>query len=83
MNYFLYKLIPPRPTLAADMTGTEQAMIAEHVAYWTPPAGSGVGGGIRPGRRPGHVARAGMGAHGEAGNPVWLGVPAVVRYGVR
>jgi uncharacterized protein YciI len=35
MNYFLYKLIPPRTTFAADMTGTEQAVMAEHAAYWT------------------------------------------------
>jgi uncharacterized protein len=35
MTCFLYKLIPPRPTFAADMTGTEQAVMAEHAAYWT------------------------------------------------
>jgi hypothetical protein len=31
MNYFLYRLIPPRPTFAADMTGTEQAVMAEYI----------------------------------------------------
>ena len=35
MNYFLYKLIPPRPTFAADMTESERAVMTEHVAYWT------------------------------------------------
>jgi uncharacterized protein YciI len=33
-NYFLYKLIPPRPTFAADMTQAEAAIMARHVAYW-------------------------------------------------
>jgi uncharacterized protein len=35
VNYYLYKLIPPRPTFAADMTATEAAVMAEHAAYWT------------------------------------------------
>jgi uncharacterized protein YciI len=35
MNYYLYKLIPPRPSFAADMTAGEQAIMADHVAYWT------------------------------------------------
>jgi hypothetical protein len=29
MNYFLSKLTPPRSTFAADMTGTEQAVMAD------------------------------------------------------
>ena len=29
MNYFLSKLTPPGPTFAADMTGTEQAVMAD------------------------------------------------------
>jgi uncharacterized protein YciI len=33
-GYFLYKLIPPRPTFAADMTDAEAAVMAEHVLYW-------------------------------------------------
>ena len=35
MSYFVYKLIPPRPTFAADMTGAEMAIMGEHAAYWT------------------------------------------------
>jgi hypothetical protein len=31
----MYKVIPPRPTFAADMTETESAIISKHVAYWT------------------------------------------------
>lgn len=34
MNYFLYKLIPPRPTFAKDMTLEEKTLMDEHVAYW-------------------------------------------------
>ena len=35
MKYYLYKVIPPRPTFAADMTDTESAIMSKHVAYWT------------------------------------------------
>jgi uncharacterized protein len=35
MNYYLYKLIPPRPSFAADMTAAERAIMTDHVAYWT------------------------------------------------
>ena len=34
-NHFVYRLIPPRPTFAADMNDTEQAIMGEHAAYWT------------------------------------------------
>jgi uncharacterized protein len=34
-NHFVYKLIPPRPSFAADMTEAEQAVMGEHAAYWT------------------------------------------------
>jgi len=34
MNYFLYKLMPPRPTFPADMTPAEGILMREHVAYW-------------------------------------------------
>ncbi len=34
MNYFLYKLIPPRPTFPADMTEAEAKLMQEHSAYW-------------------------------------------------
>lgn len=33
--HFLYKLIPPRPTFAADMTDAEAAVMAEHATYWS------------------------------------------------
>ena len=33
--HFLYKLIPPRPTFAADMTDVEAAVMAEHATYWS------------------------------------------------
>ena len=35
MSYFVYKLIPPRPSFAADMTDAEMAIMGEHAAYWT------------------------------------------------
>jgi hypothetical protein len=34
MKYFLYKLIPPRPTFPQDMTEAEGKIMQEHVAYW-------------------------------------------------
>ncbi len=34
MKYFLYKLIPPRPTFPADMTPAEAKLMEEHSAYW-------------------------------------------------
>jgi uncharacterized protein YciI len=35
MSYFVYKLIPPRPSFATDMTDAEAAVMAQHAAYWT------------------------------------------------
>jgi len=34
MNYFLYRLIPPRPSFARDMTKAEATIMQEHFAYW-------------------------------------------------
>jgi uncharacterized protein len=34
VNRFLYKLIPPRPTFAADMSVAEAAVMEEHAGYW-------------------------------------------------
>ncbi len=34
-NHFVYKLLPPRPTFAGDMSEGEQAVMGEHAAYWT------------------------------------------------
>jgi uncharacterized protein YciI len=33
-THFVYKLIAPRPTFAADMSQEEQAIMGEHAAYW-------------------------------------------------
>jgi len=33
-KYFLYKLIPPRPTFAQDMTDAEAKLMQQHVAHW-------------------------------------------------
>jgi uncharacterized protein len=36
MSYFVYRLIPPRPTFGpGDMTDAEAAVMAEHGAYWS------------------------------------------------
>ena len=35
MSYFLYKLIPSRPTFAQDKTEPEGKLMQEHVDYWT------------------------------------------------
>ena len=33
--YFVYKLIPPRPTFDRDMNEVEAGVMAEHVGYWS------------------------------------------------
>ena len=33
-QFFVYKLIPPRPTFAADMSEEERAVMGAHGAYW-------------------------------------------------
>lgn len=35
MQYFFYKLNPPRPTFPADMTPAEGKVMQEHSAYWS------------------------------------------------
>ena len=40
-THYLYRLIPPRPTFAADMTDAEAAVMAEHATYWTALLGEG------------------------------------------
>src|SRR5262245_41369889 len=32
--HFVYKLVPPRPTFASDMTADEATIMASHGAYW-------------------------------------------------
>jgi uncharacterized protein YciI len=39
--FFLYRLIPPRPTFTEDMTPAERAVMMQHVAYWTAEAKAG------------------------------------------
>jgi hypothetical protein len=34
VSCFFYKLVPPRPTFAQDMTAEEAAMMGQHAAYW-------------------------------------------------
>jgi uncharacterized protein len=34
MKYFLYKLLPPRPTFPQDMTEAEGELMQEHFNYW-------------------------------------------------
>jgi len=31
---FVYRLVPPRPSFAMDMTDAERAAMGEHAAYW-------------------------------------------------
>jgi len=33
--YYLCRLIPPRPSFAAEMTPAEAKAMGEHVAYWS------------------------------------------------
>ena len=33
-SYFLYKLVPPRPSFAMDMTDAERGVMGEHATYW-------------------------------------------------
>ncbi len=33
-HHFVYKLIPPRPTFALDMSDAETKIMGEHAAYW-------------------------------------------------
>ena len=33
-SYFVYKLIPPRPTFITDMNEAEKAIMGQHSAYW-------------------------------------------------
>jgi hypothetical protein len=34
MKHFFFKLIPPRPTFAQDMTEREAQLMQEHAVYW-------------------------------------------------
>jgi uncharacterized protein len=34
MKHFFYKLIPPRPSFAQDMTEQEAQLMQEHAVYW-------------------------------------------------
>jgi hypothetical protein len=41
MMGFVFRLIPPRPSFASDMSPQERATMLEHVAYWTQLAAAG------------------------------------------
>jgi uncharacterized protein YndB with AHSA1/START domain len=41
-RHYLCRLIPPRPSFAADMTEAEARVMQEHVGYWTQKADQGV-----------------------------------------
>ena len=34
MSWFVYRLLPPRPSFAFDQNEAEQATMAEHADYW-------------------------------------------------
>lgn len=34
MPYFFFKLVPPRPSFAFDMTEEERGLMQSHAAYW-------------------------------------------------
>jgi hypothetical protein len=34
MEYYIFRLIAPRPTFVADMTPEERALMQAHVEYW-------------------------------------------------
>jgi hypothetical protein len=42
MPYFLSKLIPPRPSFLADMSGEERAVMLAHQDYWLPHVNAGL-----------------------------------------
>ena len=42
MKYFFCRLIPPRPTIAQDMTEKEADVMTDHVAYWSSMAEKGI-----------------------------------------
>jgi len=41
-QFFLFKLLAPRPSFAQDMNEQERAVMLEHVAYWKGHADRGV-----------------------------------------
>ena len=36
MTVFVFRLIPPRPTFALDMSDEERAVMGRHAEYWQP-----------------------------------------------
>ncbi len=42
MKFYLFRLIPPRPTFPADMTPAESEMMREHSTYWRDLMGRGL-----------------------------------------
>jgi uncharacterized protein len=52
LNYFVYKLIPPRPTFDIDMSQAEAAIMGRHVGYWQGLAEQGIAVVFGPVRDP-------------------------------
>ena len=48
MAYYLFKLIPPRPTFNVDMTEEERSVMKEHGAWWRERAESGTAIAVGP-----------------------------------
>lgn len=42
MSFYLYKLVPPRPSFDVDMSDDERAIMGAHVQYWGGLAQQGV-----------------------------------------
>ncbi len=80
MNYYLYKLIPARPTFAEDMTDAERAVMAEHVAYWTRQRDLGVAVAFGPVADPAGAWGVAIveTADGQAANDLRAADPAVI-----
>ena len=35
MSYYLYKLVPPRPSFDTDMSDEERTIMGAHIRYWS------------------------------------------------
>jgi hypothetical protein len=41
MSFFVYRLLPPRPSFPLDMSDAERGVMSQHAEYWRGPAASG------------------------------------------
>jgi uncharacterized protein len=83
-NYFVYKLIPPRPTFPVAMTDAEAAIMDQHFAYWwrfdvvlgpVLDASGTCGLGVIAGDDPNDITALGRGPDSQVGNVNVRGVP--------